>query len=263
MNILEEIITRKKVEIADRKAAVPAALLEKREYFPRPALSLKRSLLDKSKCGIIAEFKRRSPSKGVINDSVSAARITSGYTLAGASGLSVLTDSHFFGGNTRDLEDARANQIPILRKDFLIDEYQILEAKAMGADAALLIAACLSGSEVKILANFAKRLGLEVLLEIHNEEEIGHICDEVDIVGVNNRNLKTFTVDIGCSIELSERIPADKIRISESGIGDIETILRLKESGFQGFLMGEMFMKEQDPAIAFASFVNQLNARTR
>lgn len=263
MNILDQIIDRKKSEIADRKKRVSIASLEKREHFSRQTLSLRKYLLSENKNGIIAEFKRRSPSKGVINDSGSVTEITCGYTKAGASGLSVLTDEPFFGGGLADLAEARVNEIPILRKDFLIDEYQIIEAKALGADVVLLIAACLPKPAVRQLAKFAKSLQMEVLLELHEEDELGHICDEVDIVGINNRNLKTFKVDIECSISLSTKIPGDKIRISESGIGDIDTILHLREFGFHGFLIGEKFMKEKDPAIAFASFVNQLKERTK
>src|ERR1051325_8264693 len=150
--------------------------------------------------------------------------------------------------------------VPILRKDFVIDEYQVIEARAIGASLILLIAACLTPERVQQLALFAKRLSLEVLLEIHNEEELQHICNEVDIVGVNNRDLKTFTVDVNRSIELSDKIPDDKIKISESGISDVNTILRLKQYGFKGFLIGENFMKKPDPAIAFADFITELRS---
>jgi len=259
MNILEQIILHKKQEVAQRKAAVSIAQLKDGNLFNRKPLSLKDSLLDSGKTGIIAEFKRRSPSKGAINENADVAVVTGAYAANGASGLSVLTDGHFFGGSSEDLTRARANKIPILRKDFIIDEYQIVEAKAIGADAILLIAACLSPAEVRRLAAFARSLQLETLLEIHKEEELEHICEETDIIGVNNRDLKSFTVDINRSLSLIERMPADKIKISESGISNIEAILRLRQAGFNGFLIGENFMKEQDPAIAFASFVNRLN----
>ena len=170
----------------------------------------------------------------------------------------MLTDSNFFGGSNADLEKARVNTIPVLRKDFIIDEYQIVEAKAIGADVILLIAACLTPLQVKQLSAFARTLALEVLLEIHNEDELQHICDECDVVGVNNRDLKYFTVDINRSLELSDKIPADKVKISESGITDTDTIQMLRSAGFKGFLIGENFMREQDPAVAFASFVNHL-----
>ena len=261
MNILEKIISHKKTEVAEAKAAVPVAELEKRAFFTREVLSLKASLGDPRKTGIIAEFKRRSPSKGVINDKVSVVEVTKGYTEAGAACLSVLTDRNFFGGSPADLEAARVNAIPILRKDFIIDEYQIVEARAMGADVILLIAACLKPAEVRRLARVADSLGLEVLLEIHNEEELDHICDETRIVGVNNRDLKTFTVDIERSIRLSQQMPVDKLLIAESGINRVETIWHMRDSGFHGFLVGEHFMKDQNPAIAFASFVQQLKRR--
>ena len=214
--------------------------------------------MDETKTGIIAEFKRQSPSKGVINGNADVVAVTNAYTLHGASCLSILTDNHFFGGSTDDLIKARVNNIPILRKDFMIDEYQITEARSMGADVILLIAACLTPQRVKELAEFAKSLQLEVLLEIHTEEELEHICSATEIIGVNNRDLKTFTVDINRSIELSKKIGADKIKIAESGINDIETIGIFKKEGYKGFLIGENFMKQADPTIAFAEFVQQL-----
>jgi indole-3-glycerol phosphate synthase len=261
MNILEKIIGHKKTEVAEARAAVPVTELEKRPFFKREVLSLKASLGDPRKTGIIAEFKRRSPSKGVINDKVSVVEVTRGYTEAGAACLSVLTDRNFFGGSQEDLEAARVNVLPILRKDFIIDEYQILEARAMGADVILLIAACLKPKEVRHLAQVAASLGLEVLLEVHNEEELEHICDDTPIVGVNNRDLKTFTVDIERSIRLCQQMPTGKLLVAESGINRVETIWHMRDSGFHGFLVGEHFMKEQSPAIAFASFVQQLKRR--
>lgn len=261
MNILDKIIAHKQTEVTERKAARPAPELEKSPFFDRQALSLMKFLTDPAKTGIIAEFKRRSPSKGVINDSVSVTAVTRGYAHAGASCLSVLTDCHFFGGSSEDLAAARVNALPILRKDFIIDEYQIVEARAMGADVILLIAACLEPARVRQLAEFAVSLGLEVLLEIHSEEELDHISDATPLVGVNNRDLKTFTVDVERSIRLSQQIPAGKLLIAESGINRVETIWRLQDAGFHGFLVGEHFMKEPDPAIAFASFVQQLKRR--
>jgi len=177
------------------------AALEKSDLFKRKPLSLKQFLFDPTKTGIITEFKRRSPSKGIINDNADVVAVTQAYTRYGASGLSVLTDHQFFGGSTEDLEKARVNEIPILRKDFVIDEYQIVEAKSMGADVILLIAACLEPATVKRLAAFAKSLQLEVLLELHAAEELGHICDDTELIGINNRNLKTFVVDIDHSFE--------------------------------------------------------------
>ena len=261
MNILDTIIAKKKIEVASNKARVSVDELQQSDLFMRPIFSLKEFLLDETKTGIIAEFKRQSPSKGVINGTADVLEVTKAYTLNGASCLSVLTDEHFFGGSEQDLRKARVNDIPILRKDFIIDEYQIVEARSMGADVILLIAACLTPERVKELATFAKSIQLEVLLEIHSEEELQHICDETELVGVNNRDLKTFSVDINRSIELSKKIPDNKIKIAESGINDIETIRILRQAGFKGFLIGENFMKQPDPTIAFAIFVEQLNAK--
>ncbi|HEY4150449.1 MAG TPA: indole-3-glycerol phosphate synthase TrpC [Chitinophagaceae bacterium] len=258
MNILDTIIEYKKTEVAQRKAAVPVKELEKSPYFQLPAYSLKAFLLDESRTGIIAEFKRRSPSKGVINGDADVETVTRAYADNGASGLSVLTDEQFFGGSTADLVKARVNQLPILRKDFIIDEYQLVEARAMGADVILLIAACLSPADVKRLAIFAKRLNLEVLLELHGEDELVHICDETELVGINNRNLKTFTVDIERSLQMGRRIPADKIKIAESGISSVSMIQLFKENGFKGFLAGETFMKEKDPGAAFKAFADTI-----
>lgn len=257
MNILKEIVAYKKTEVARQKTLMRADQLEKFGFFSEPSLSLKASIKDRT--GIITEFKRRSPSKGIINDTADVFETTRAYTDGGASGLSVLTDSKFFGGSTDDLIKARINRIPILRKDFIIDEYQVIEAKAIGADVILLIAACLSPQEVKELAAKTKQLGMEVLLEIHDEEELDHICDEVDLVGVNNRNLKTFTVDLEQSIRLAEKIGNAKLRIAESGISSPEDLKYLQQHGFDGFLIGERFMKEANPGNAFKKFVDQLN----
>ncbi|MBL0201738.1 MAG: indole-3-glycerol phosphate synthase TrpC [Chitinophagaceae bacterium] len=258
MNILEKIIEHKKEEVARNKNFVSLHQLQQQENFNRQVISLKKVLLDETKTGIIAEFKRRSPSKGIINDQADVLDVTTAYTKHGASGLSVLTDTEFFGGAADDLLKARVNNIPILRKDFMIDEYQLAEARAMGADVILLIAACLTPHRVQELAFFAKSLQLEVLLEIHNETELQHICGETDMVGVNNRDLKTFSVDINRSIELSKQIPADKIKIAESGIDKAETINIFKQAGFKGFLMGEHFMKFENPGEAFEEFVKKL-----
>ncbi len=258
MNILDKIIEHKKEEVARNKQILSAEQLMQKPDFNRPVFSLKQFLLDETKTGIIAEFKRRSPSRGIINNSADVADVTRAYTENCASCLSVLTDTQFFGGSVGDLLEARFNNIPILRKDFIIDKYQLTEAKAMGADVILLIAACLKPQEVKDLATFAKLLKLEVLLEIHNDAELEHICDEVDMVGVNNRDLKTFSVDINRSIGLSKQIPGNKIKIAESGISKVETINIFKDAGFKGFLMGENFMKEENPGEAFKQFVQQL-----
>jgi len=261
MNILDTIIEYKREEVKNKKSKVKTADLEKREFFSRTGLPLKDFLLDKSRTGIIAEFKRRSPSKGIINPDVDVIEVTKGYAEHGASCLSVLTDEHFFGGSDEDLIKSRINEIPILRKDFVIDEYQLVEAKSIGADVILLIAACLSVDEVKRLTSFAKNIGLEVLLELHAEEELEHICDETNIIGINNRNLKTFDVDIERSLRMAEKIPFPKFKIAESGISNVNDILLFKKHGFDGFLIGENFMKATNPTIAFAEFVKQLKAK--
>lgn len=258
MNILDEIIAFKKEEVRLRKSEISFAVLEKRELFSRAVLPLKDFLLDNARTGIIAEFKRKSPSKGVINVKADVVKVTKSYADNGASCLSVLTDEKYFGGSDEDLVNARVNEIPILRKEFIVDEYQLVESKSIGADVILLIAACLKPVEVKRLATFAKSLGLEVLLELHGEEELDHICDEISFVGVNNRNLKTFDVDIERSLRMAEKIPLGKYKIAESGISSIENILLFRRHGFHGFLIGENFMKQPDPGIAFKLFVEQL-----
>jgi indole-3-glycerol phosphate synthase len=254
MNILEKIIAQKSKEVAAKKNDVPEQELEKGRYFSRQTLSLRKRLLDDKYTGIIAEYKRRSPSKGIINDRDSVEAVTMAYTAYGASGISILTDLEFFGGSLDDLISARDNGIPLLRKDFMIDEYQITEAKAYGADVILLIAACLSPLRVKQLAQKAKGLGLEVLLELHDESELDHVCELVDLVGVNNRNLKTFEVDLEHSTRLAEKIGSDFVKVAESGINDVNNIRYLKAHGFQGFLIGEYFMKQKSPMEAFKNF---------
>ena len=259
MNILETIIAKKKVEVAERKSSISAGELEKRSLFKRDTLSFQQFLLNQEKTGIVAEFKKKSPSKGIINNSSFTVNVVKDYEKYDASAVSVLTDKDFFGGSLIDLEEAAdVLQIPLLRKDFIIDEYQLIESKAFGADVILLIAACLSSEEVEKLSAAAKNIGLNVLLEIHTESELQHICDDVDVVGINNRDLKTFKVDINHSIELAKKIPSQKIKISESGIDDIKTIRHLRQNGFSGFLMGEKFMREKDPGKAFAEFVKDL-----
>lgn len=254
-NILETIIAKKKLEVADRKSEKSIQQLEKKPFFSGETLSFKEFLLRKDKTGIIAEFKRRSPSKGMINEEATVSEVTSQYEKFGASTISVLTDEKFFGGSLNDLEKATERDVPILRKDFIIDEYQVLESKAFGADIILLIAACLTKKEVKKFACLAKEIGLNVLLEIHTENELEHLCEEVDVVGINNRDLKSFKVDIDHSIRLANNIPGNFLKISESGIDDPETIFHLKQNGFNGFLIGEKFMKEKDPGKAFQEFV--------
>ncbi|MEO7800498.1 MAG: indole-3-glycerol phosphate synthase TrpC [Ginsengibacter sp.] len=254
MNILDTIIDHKKVEVENRKQKTSIAELKNGPCFKNETLSFKSFLKDPALTGIVAEFKRQSPSKGIINNTATVEGVTSAYKAYGASAISVLTDHQFFGGSINDLLEATINEVPLLRKDFIIDDYQLYEAKAYGADIILLIAACLSRKEVKHLADVASDLGMEVLLEITEKKDLDHICNDVDVVGVNNRDLKTFTVNIQRSLELATFIPSDKLKISESGIHNIETIALLKQNGYNGFLIGEMFMKENDPALAFKNF---------
>lgn len=258
MNILDSIIDRKKIEIAERKRNTTIGELENGQFFKNKTLSFCDFLLRDDKTGIIAEFKRKSPSQGVINSTATVTEVTTAYAKYGASGISILTDEHFFGGSLNDLLESTINEVPLLRKDFVIDEYQLIESKAFGAEVILLIAACLNKKEVKTFAAIAKDIGLNVLLEIHNEQELDHICNNVDVIGVNNRNLKTFVVDINNSLELSKQIPADIIKISESGIDNAASINLLKEHGFRGFLIGEKFMKEKNPGLAFQNFAAEI-----
>jgi indole-3-glycerol phosphate synthase len=233
--------------------------LEKFPFFNRDCISLEQRLKAGVSTGIITEFKRKSPSKGIINATAVVEEVTRDYERFGAAAVSVLTDDHFFGGSSEDLMEARdAVTIPILRKDFIIDEYQLLEAKAIGADVILLIAACLTPPEVKMLAASAKSLGLEVLLELHDEAELEHICDETVLIGINNRSLKTFEVNLDRSLDMAAKIPKDKIKIAESGISDVNQINLFKEHGFAGFLMGENFMKDSNPGEAFRIFASKL-----
>jgi len=260
MNILDRIVLRKKEEVALAKSRVSVKELEASANFKRTPLVFKDFLLDEQRTGIIAEFKRRSPSKGLINGTAAVEAVTQAYNQAGASALSVLTDTDFFGGRAEDLQKARAvNQIPILRKDFMIDEYQLLEAKAWGADIILLIASILTPNEIVSLGSFAQSLGLSVLLEVHNLKELeASICPNVDAIGVNNRNLGDFTVNLQTSFDLVARIPNDFMKISESAISNPQTIKELKAVGFNGFLIGENFMKTPDPGRAIRDFVQEL-----
>ncbi len=260
MNILDKIIETKRIEVANQKKVVPVARLKEYPFFSRKCNSLKINLLKENASGIIAEFKQKSPSKGEINYSVKVEEVTKGYANAGASGISVLTDYEYFGGTLANLVKARETNpdIPILRKDFMIDAYQIIEAKAFGADVILLIAACLEKEQAETLAKTAKELGMDVLMEIHNEKELEIINDFVDVVGVNNRNLKTFEVDIETSVRLSKQIPEKFVKISESGLAGAEEIKYLRTHGFKGFLMGETFMKTNNPGEACKKLISEL-----
>lgn len=258
MTILETIVARKRIEVAQHKEALPQDFFEGHELLSTQAISFTQAL-KASSTGIIAEFKRRSPSKGWIKEAADPQIIVPGYQQAGATACSILTDLTFFGGSLHDLVIARSlSTIPLLRKEFIIDEYQLYQAKAMGADFILLIAAILTPQEVRALATKAHELNLEVLLEIHSEEELDHICDEIDVVGINNRDLKTFHTNIETSYRLGEQLPASCVKISESGISDTETVKGLRAAGFSGFLMGENFMKTEDPAAALSHFIASL-----
>ena len=262
MTILDKIVENKKIEIERAKESISLESLEKSLLFNRKTNSLTATLNTPTSTGIIAEYKRKSPSKGDINIGAGVAEVTHGYAQAGAAALSVLTDTLFFGGFKEDLQIAREKNplTPILRKDFMVDEYQIYEAKAWGADLILLIAACLSPKEIEKFGKKAHELGLEVLLEVHDKEELARSPLEfVDLVGVNNRNLKNFNENnVNASLELTDLIPANKIKISESCISQPETIRLLKSAGYQGFLIGENFMKTNNPAKAFADFVQNI-----
>ena len=254
MTILDKIIAFKKTEITKIKAEVQIKKLVESPNFGREVFSLKRSLLEVGSTGIIAEFKRQSPSKGIINDTATIADVTNGYLDANVAAQSILTDTSFFGGSMADLMEARVinQQKPILRKDFIVDGFQIVEAKAIGADVILLIAACLTSEELK-------NLGLEVLYEVHTQEDLDKINDlDNKIIGINNRNLNTFEVDLENSIKLSNQIPDSSIKISESGISDPKIIMGLKEYGFQGFLIGETFMNKENPGEACLEFISQI-----
>ncbi len=257
MNILQQIVSHKIKEVGERKSLYPTALLEKSLFFESPCVSLKSYLLRPDKSGIIAEFKRKSPSRGFINKYADPEQVSIGYMQAGASALSVLTDKEFFGGSSEDLKTVRKfNFCPILRKDFIIDEYQIIEAKSIGADAILLIASILSESEIKSLANFAQKLGMEILFEVHNLEDLQKLDLQDDkIIGINNRNLTTFVTDIKTSYELVEHIPKNHLKVSESGISNPQTVKDLRAFGFNGFLIGEEFMKTANPGDACKEFI--------
>jgi indole-3-glycerol phosphate synthase len=260
MNILDKIIEYKKKEVEERKALYPVRLLEQSIYFGTQPVSMSRYILRDDLTGIIAEFKRKSPSKGIINAYASVERTTLGYMQAGASALSVLTDKPSFGGSNDDLTTARKfNYCPIIRKDFTIDEYQIVEAKSIGADAILLIAAVLTPAESRRLCSFAQSFGMEVLLEVHDEEELkSNLEVGANLIGVNNRNLKTFEVSIDTSKRLAGLIPSSVVKVSESGISDPRTIIDLRGYGYLGFLMGENFMKHSRPDKAAREFTDGL-----
>ncbi len=259
MDILEKIVIDKRKEVDSVKSIIPVSQLENSVLFSRETISLANALKN-SNSGIIAEHKRRSPSKSIINNSLNVQDVATGYEKAGVCGMSVLTDGKYFGGALNDLLLARASaKIPLLRKEFIIDEYQILEAKAHGADVILLIAAILTKQEIKQFSEFAKSLQLDVLLEVHNEEELHKsIMPSLDMLGVNNRNLKTFEVSLETSKTLSALIPNDFVKVSESGISSVDAIKTLQPYGYKGFLIGENFMKTNNPGESATHFINNL-----
>ena len=259
MNILDKIVADKRKEVELKSSLIPVSQFEKSVLFDRNGHSL-ATALRKSETGIIAEHKRRSPSKQTINQNTNVAQVALGYQKARVCGMSILTDIKYFGGSLEDLVLARAStEMPLLRKEFIIDEYQILEAKAHGADVILLIAAILTKDEIKTLSELAKSLRLDVLLEVHNEEELQKsIMPSLDMLGVNNRNLKTFEVNLTTSKELSSQIPDEFVKVSESGISSVEAITELKKYGFQGFLIGENFMKTENPGASASEFIKKL-----
>ncbi|MDG5492692.1 indole-3-glycerol phosphate synthase TrpC [Psychroserpens sp. SPM9] len=261
MNILDKIVNDKRIEVDLRKQLIPVKQLEASVLFERETVSLSDKLRH-SNTGIIAEHKRRSPSKQVINHNLNVFDVARGYQNAGVCGMSVLTDGKYFGGSLDDLLTARAScNLPLLRKEFIIDSYQIIEAKAYGADVILLIAAILTKAEIKAFSELAKQLKLDVLLEVHNEEELHKsLMPSLDMLGVNNRNLKTFEVSLETSKQLSKMIPNDFVKVSESGISNVEAIKTLQPYGYKGFLIGENFMKTNDPGDSATQFIKDLQS---
>ena len=259
MNILDKIVADKFKEVQLKSSLIPVSQLEQSVLFERTTFSLASSL-GTSKSGIIAEHKRRSPSKQTINQDTNVAQVAKGYQKAGVCGMSILTDIKYFGGSLEDLLLARASvDMPLLRKEFIIDEYQVLEAKAYGADVILLIAAVLTRKEIQTLSELAKSMGLEVLLEVHNQDELEKaIMPSLDMLGVNNRNLKTFEVNLETSKKLSSLIPDQFVKVSESGMSSIEAIKELTPYGYQGFLIGENFMKTPNPGKSASEFIKEL-----
>ncbi|OJV53621.1 MAG: hypothetical protein BGO31_01805 [Bacteroidetes bacterium 43-16] len=260
MNILATIIAEKKKEVAIRKTAMPMLLLEHSTLFEREPISMKGTISAAQSTGIIAEFKRKSPSKSWINQSAEAGAVSLAYARAGVAGISVLTDAAFFGAQHTDFEQVRTlNQRPVLRKDFIIDEYQIIESKAMGADVILLLAKVLPPEKIEAYTALAHRLGLEVLLEMQNEQEVLANCTTAaDMLGINNRNLENFSVDFENSARLAALLPQEKLKIAESGIETAQDIRYLRSVGFSGFLIGDRFMRHDDPGLACTTLIKHL-----
>ena len=258
-NILENIVAKKRREVEAGKQLRNIASFEKSGFFARETISMRDGILAKSGNAVIAEFKRRSPSAGIINNWSDVKEVVKAYDVEGAAGISILTDEHFFGGSLDDLMNGRVSARPLLRKDFIIDEWQLFEARAAGADVILLIAACLSAEEVRSLAKKANDLGLEVLLELHTEAELAWVCNEVAMVGVNNRNLGDFSVNFKNAAAIAAELGKDVVKIAESGIRNGKDARELRDHGFDGFLIGTLFMNEKDPGLAFKNFVHSLN----
>ena len=262
-DILQEIVAHKRIELQQQKAIIPPATLyanveQLLADNPQPRRSMRESLAA-SASGIIAEFKRKSPSKGWIKEEGKPDVIPASYSENGASAVSILTDEKYFGGILRYVRIARPTvSCPILRKDFIVDEYQLYQAKMVGADAVLLIAADLTQEECSTLAKKAHELGLETLLEVHSEPELEYVRENIDMVGVNNRNLGTFHTDVANSYRLASLLPKDYVLVSESGISNPQTVRELREAGFRGFLIGETFMKTPNPGKALADFIAQV-----
>lgn len=250
MSILETIVQAKVREVSERKSVYPVSFLERSYYFATQCVSMNYYLEAKDGSGIIAEFKRKSPSRGWINRYAKAQEVIPAYRQAGAAGLSVLTDEVFFGAQRDDFLQARdLNYGPILRKDFIIDEYQIIESKSMGADVILLISKILKPGQVEAFTSLAQQLGMEVLLEMQDKSEVlEHMDTKADLLGINNRNLVDFSVDLENSMYLASLLPPGKTKIAESGIQSAEDICRLRQAGFQGFLIGTQFMTSSNPA---------------
>lgn len=260
MNKLDEIIAAKRREVEENKSLYPVKLLQQSIFFQTRPVSLAEYVLRDDLHGIIAEFKRRSPSRGMINEFADPAMITLRYMQAGASALSVITDRTYFGGSNKDLIRARQNNYcPILRKEFIVDEYQVYESRSIGADAILLIAGVLSKDSLKLLHGLASSLGMDVLIEVHDSADLDKLPAEVGLVGVNSRNLKNFEVNTAHAINMAGQLPGNAVKIAESGIDSPETLIMLRQAGYRGFLMGERFMREADPGKACRRFIGQLN----
>ena len=261
MSLLSTIIEHKKAETAARKARYPIPFLEAQAHYALPRRSFRQHLLSSS--GVIAEFKRKSPSKGIIHEHADVKKVTTGYRDAGVAGISILTDETFFGGSSEDLKMARnGTPCPLLRKDFVLDPYQIIEARAIGADAILLIASVLEAPHLRTLTKLAQDLGMEVLVEIHDPSELEKLPEAADMVGVNNRNLRSGIVDVQHARQLVTQLPKSTLKVAESGITTPEDVLLLRNAGYQGFLIGTVFMEQASPEAACAKFMTKIGGIT-